>query len=68
MGEAGLVRDKIEGTQELIVEYGRVGDEGKMALLLGLSVKSLEREVGERVDECVMDEVAAEEEGIGLQF
>ena len=46
MGEAGLVRDKIEGTQELIVEYGRVGDEGKMALLLGLSVKSLEREEG----------------------
>ena len=30
MGEAGLVRDKIEGTQELIVEYGRVGGEGKI--------------------------------------
>ena len=34
-----------------------MGDEGKMALLLGRSVKSLEREVGDRVDECVMEEV-----------
>ena len=33
------------------------GGEGKMALLLGRSVKSLEREVGDRVDECVMEEV-----------
>ena len=49
----------MEGTQELIDEYGRVGDEGKMALLLGRSVKSLEREVGDRVDECVMEEVVA---------
>ena len=47
----------------MIDEYGRVGHEGKMALLLGRSVKSLEREGGERVDECVMDEVVAEEEG-----
>ena len=59
--------EKMEGTQELIDEYGRVGDEGKMALL-GRSVKSLEREVGERVDECVMEEVVAEEEGTGLQW
>ena len=51
-----------EGTQELIDEYGRVGGMGKMALLLGRSVKSLEREVGDRVDECVMEEVVAEEE------
>ena len=60
--------EKMEGTQELIDEYGRVGDEGKMALLLGRSVKSLEREVGDRVDECVMEEVVAEEEGTGLQW
>ena len=32
----------MEGTQEWIDEYGRVGDEGKMALLLGRNVKSLE--------------------------
>ena len=48
---------QMEGTQEWIDEYGRVGDEGKMALLLGRSIKSLEREVGDRVDECVMEEV-----------
>ena len=59
---------QIEGTKELIDEYGRVGDERKMALLLGRSVKSLGREGGERVDECIMDEVVAEEEGTGLQF
>ena len=47
----------MEGTQEWKDEYGRVGDEGKMALLLGRSVKSLEREVGDRVDECVMEEL-----------
>ena len=47
----------MEGTQEWIDEYGRVGDEGKLALLLGRNVKSLEREVGNRVDECVMEEV-----------
>ena len=47
---------QMEGTQELIDEYGRVGHKGKMALLL-------EREVGDRVDECVI----AEEEGTGLQ-
>ena len=58
----------MEGTQELIDEYGRVEDEGKMALLLGRSVKSLEREGGDRVDECVMEEVVAEEEGTGLQW
>ena len=58
----------MEGTQELIDEYGRVGDEGKMALLLGRSVKSLGREGGDRVDECVMEEVVAEEEGTGLQW
>ena len=34
-----------------------MGDEGKMALLLGRSVKSLEREVGDRVDEHIMEEV-----------
>ena len=34
-----------------------MGDEGKMALLLGRNLKSLEREVGDRVDECVMEEV-----------
>ena len=55
MGETGLVRED-EGTQGWIDEYGRVGGEGKMALLLGGSVKSLEREVGERVDECIMEE------------
>ena len=38
----GKIR-QMEGTQELIDEYGRVGHEGKMALLLG-------REGGERVD------------------
>ena len=47
----------MEGTQEWIDEYGRVGDEGKMALLLGRNVKSLERKVSNRVDECVMEEV-----------
>ena len=45
---------QIEGTQGWIDEYGRVGGEGKMALLLGRSVKSLEREVGDRVNECIM--------------
>ena len=34
---------QIEGMQEWIDEFGRVRDEGKMALLLGGSVKSLER-------------------------
>ena len=34
-----------------------MGDEGKMALLLGRSVKSLEREVGDRVDKHIMEEV-----------
>ena len=48
---------QMEGTQEWIDEYGRVGDEGKMALLLGRNVKSLERKVSNRVDECVMEEV-----------
>ena len=48
---------QIEGTQGWTDEYGRVGDEGKMALLLGRSVKSLEREVGDRVDERIMEEV-----------
>ena len=48
---------EMEGTQEWIDEYGRVVDEGKMALLLGKNVKSLEREVGDRVDECVLEEV-----------
>ena len=38
-------------------EYGRLGHEGKIALLLGGSVKSLEREGGDRVDECVIEEV-----------
>ena len=33
------------------------GDEGKMALLLGRSGKSLEMEVGDRVDERIMEEV-----------
>ena len=32
-----------------------MGDEGKMALLLGRNVKSLERKVSNRVDECVME-------------
>ena len=45
--------EQIEATQEWIDEYGRVGDKGKTALLLG---RSLEREVGDRVDECVMKE------------
>ena len=45
---------QMEGTQEWIDEYGRVGDvHGKD----GTDVKSLEREVGNRVDECVMEEV-----------
>ena len=34
----------MEGTQEWIDEYGRVKLEGKMALLLGRSTESLERE------------------------
>ena len=46
---------QVEGTQGWIDEYGRVGGEGKMALLLGRSVKSLEREVGDRVNECIME-------------
>ena len=46
---------QMEGTQEWIDKYGRVGDEGKMALLLGRSVTSLEREVEDRVD--VMEKV-----------
>ena len=46
---------QMEGTQEWIDEYRRVGGERKMALLLGRSVKSLEREVGDIVDECVME-------------
>ena len=50
---------QMEGTQEWIDEYGRVGDERKMALLLARSIK---RELGDRVDECVMEEVVAEEE------
>ena len=61
---------QMEGTQELIVEYGRVGGEGKMALLLGRIVKRLEREVGDRVDERYggSEEVVAEEEETGLQW
>ena len=59
---------QMEGTQEWIDEYGRVGDERKMVLLLGRSIKSLERELGDRMDECVMEEVVAEEEGTGLQW
>ena len=55
----------MKGTQEWIDEYGRVGGEGKMALLLGRNVKSLEREV---VDERVVEEVVAEEEGTGLRL
>ena len=47
----------MKGTQEWIDECGRVGNEGKMALLLGRNVKGLEREVGNRVDKCVMEEV-----------
>ena len=39
------------------MSYGRVGDKGKMALLLGRSVKSLEREVEDGVGECIMEEV-----------
>ena len=54
---------QIEGTQEWIDEYGRVGGEGKMALLLGRSVKSLDREVGDkRVHYGGSEEVVAEEE------
>ena len=45
---------QMKGTQEWIDEYGRVGGEGKMALLLGRNVKNLEREV---VDERVVEEV-----------
>ena len=37
---------QMEGTQEWIDEYGRVGGKGKMALLLERNVKSLKREVG----------------------
>ena len=48
---------QMKGTQEWIDECGRVGNEGKMALLLGRNVKGLEREVGNRVDKCVMEEV-----------
>ena len=49
---------QIEGTQEWIDEYMEGwGDEGKMALLLGRSGKSLEMEVGDRVDEHIMEEV-----------
>ena len=33
-----------------------MGDEGKTALLLGRSVRSLEKEVGD-VDECIIEEV-----------
>ena len=44
----------MEATQEWIDEYGSVGDEGMMALLLGRNIMSLEREVGdERVTEKV---------------
>ena len=59
MGEAGLVREDMADGRNTRVdsEYGRVGDEGKMALLLGRNVKSLERKVSNRVDECVMEEV-----------
>lgn len=38
-------------------EYGRLEDEGKMALLLRRSVDRVEGEAGDRVDECVMEEV-----------
>ena len=49
---------QIEGTQEWIDEYMEGwGDERKMALLLGRSGKSLEMEVGDRVDERIMEEV-----------
>ena len=48
---------QMEETQEWMDEYGRVGDKGKMALLLGRSVKSLEREVEDGVGECIMEEV-----------
>ena len=48
---------QMKGTQEWIDEYGMVGDKGKMELLLGKSVKSLEREVGDRVNKCVKEEV-----------
>ena len=48
---------QIEATQEWVDEYGRVGDKGKTALLLGRSVKSLEREVEDGVGECIMEEV-----------
>ena len=58
---------QMEGTQEWIDEYGREGDKGKMVLLLGRGVKSLETEMGDIVDECVMEEVA-EEEGTGLRW
>jgi len=34
-----------------------VEDEARMALLLGRSVDSVEGEVGDRVDECVMEKV-----------
>ena len=45
----------MEGTYEWIEEYGRVELEGKMALLLGRSTESSEREVRNRVDECIME-------------
>ena len=47
---------QMEGTQELIDEYGRWGMRERWHLL-GRSVKSLEREVGDRVDERVMEEM-----------
>ena len=37
---------QVGGKQELTDEYGREGDKGKMALLLG----SMERAVGDRVE------------------
>ena len=45
----------MEGTHEWMEEYGRVELERKMALLLGRSTESLEREVRNRVDECIME-------------
>jgi len=49
LGEAGVAtEDRADGRNTGVDEYGRVEDEGRMALLLGRSVDSVEGEVGDR--------------------
>ena len=45
------------GGKAQVSTENRVREGWGMALLLGRSVKSLEREVGDRVNECIMEEV-----------